>query len=72
MCSLSGLVLRRSGQLVVRHGHNGEDEVDEIEGADENVDHEEEDVPRSGRPQRDLVEVLPKVLSHQAKRAKVR
>lgn len=41
-------------QLVVGHGHDGQDQVDQVEGAQEDVDHEEEDVIGSGRPQGDL------------------
>ena len=58
-------------QFVVRHGDNGQYEIDEVEGTEEDVDHEEDDVPRSGRAQRDLVEVLPKVLRHESEGTKV-
>ena len=39
-----GLLLGLALQLVVGHGDNGEDEVDEVEGAQENVEDEEDDV----------------------------
>ena len=43
---LLGLLL----QLVVAHGHDGQDEVDEVEGAEENYKKKEDYVPRPGRP----------------------
>ena len=65
------LLFSLSLQLVVGHGDNGQYEIDEVEGTEEDVDHEENDVPRSGRAQRDLVEVLPKVLRHESEGTKV-
>ena len=45
-----GLVL----QLIIGHGHNGEDQVDEVERTKENVEDKERDVERPGRLERDL------------------
>ena len=49
-------------QLVVGHGDDGEDEVDEIEAAQEDVEDEEEHVVGAGSHQGDLIQVLPVVL----------
>ena len=38
------LLLCLALELVVGHGHNGQDQVDEVEGAEENVEDEEDDV----------------------------
>ena len=59
-------------ELVVGHGHDGEDEVDEVEAAQEDVEDEEGDVEGAGGLQRDLVQVLPEVLGHQAEGAQER
>ena len=59
-------------ELVIRHGHDGEDEVDEVEGAQEDVQDEEGDVEGAGGLQRDLVQVLPEVLGHQSEGAQER
>lgn len=59
------LLFRLLLELVVRHGDDSEDEVEQIEGAQEDDDDEEEHVPRTGRPQDELVEVLPVVLHHE-------
>ena len=55
-------------QFIVAHGYDGEDEIDEVEGAQEDDHHEEADVPRAGHPEDHLVERLPGVLRHQAER----
>ena len=59
-------------EIVVGHGHDGEDQVDQVEGAEENVEDEEGNVQGSGGLQRDLVEILPEVLSHQPEGAEER
>ena len=59
-------------KLVVGHGHDGEDQVDQVEGAEENVEDEEGYVQGSGSLQRDLVEILPEVLGHQPEGAEKR
>ena len=59
-------------ELVIGHGHDGEDEVDEVEGAQEDVQDEEGDVEGAGGLQRDLVQVLPEVLGHQSEGAQER
>jgi hypothetical protein len=41
-------------QLVVGHCDDGQDQVDEVERTEEDVEHEEDDVVRAGRSQRDL------------------
>ena len=41
-------------QLVVGHGDDGEDQVDQVERAEEDVEDEEEDVHRASRHQSDL------------------
>ena len=41
-------------ELVVRHCHDGEDEIDEVEAAKKNVDNEESDVAWPGSHQGDL------------------
>ena len=41
-------------QLIVGHGNNGKDQVDQVEGAEENVKDEEGDVVRSTGHQGDL------------------
>ena len=41
-------------KLVVGHGDDGEDQVDEVKRAQEDVEDEEEDVHRAGRHQCDL------------------
>ena len=58
---LLGLLL----QLVVRHGDDGQDQVEQVERAQEDDDDEEEHVPRAGRSQHQLVQVLPVVLHHE-------
>ena len=59
-------------EFVIGHGHDGEDEVDEVEGAQEDVQDEEGDVEGAGGLQRDLVQVLPEVLGHQSEGAQER
>ena len=59
-------------ELVIGHGHDGEDEVDEVEGAQEDIEDEEGDVEGAGGLQRDLVQVLPEVLGHQSEGAQER
>lgn len=54
-------------QFVVRHRDNGEDQVHEIEGPEEDDHDEEEHVPRSGRSQHQLVQILPVILRHETK-----
>ena len=66
------LCLLHAIELVVGHGHDGEDEVDEVEAAQEDVEDEEGDVEGAGGLQRDLVQVLPEVLGHQAEGAQER
>ena len=44
------LLLRLLLQLVVAHCHDGEDEVDEVEGAEENDKKKEDNMPRTGSP----------------------
>ena len=44
------LLLRLLLQLVVAHRHDGQDQVDEVEGAKENYKKKEDNVPRPGRP----------------------
>ena len=56
------LFLRLLLKLVVAHGHDGEDEVDQVEGAKEDYHKEEDDVPGPRRTQHHLVQVLPVVL----------
>ena len=40
--------------LIVGHGDNGEDEIDQVEGTNQNVEDEEDDVIRAVRHQGDL------------------
>ena len=65
-------LLCQSLKFIVRHGDDGQDEIDEVKGSEKDIEHEEDDVPGSGRPQRDLVQVFPKVLSHEAEGTEVR
>ena len=58
-------------QFIVRHGDDGQDQVDKVKRSEENVGHEEDDVPRAGRAEGDLIKILPKVLSHQPEGAEV-
>jgi len=58
-------------ELIVRHCDDGQDQVDKVEGAEKNVGHEENDVPRTGRAESDLIQILPEVLSHQTKGTEV-
>ena len=61
---LFGLLL----QVVVGHGDDSQDQIEEVERSQEDGEDEEEHVPRSGRAQHQLVEVLPVVLHHQTER----
>ena len=54
MILLSSLSLGLVLEFIIGHGHDGEDEVDEVERAEENVEDEEGDVERAGRLKRDL------------------
>jgi hypothetical protein len=36
-------------EFVVAHGHDGQDQVDQVERPQEDDHHEEDDVPRTGR-----------------------
>ena len=54
-------------QFVIRHGNNSQDQIDEIKTSEENVEDKEENVVGPSRPQKDLVQILPKVLGHESK-----
>ena len=41
---LSLFNLSQSLQFIIGHGHDGQDQVDEVEGTQEDVQHEEDDV----------------------------
>ena len=57
-------------ELVVAHGHDSEDEVDQVERSEENDQEKENNMPRAGSPEDSLVEILPVVLGHQTKGTK--
>lgn len=61
---LFGLLL----QLVVRHGDDGQDQVNKIERTKEYNNYEKQHVPGPRRPQHQLVQIFPVVLGHQPER----
>lgn len=54
-------------QLVVRHGDDGENQVNEIERTEENDNDEKQHVPGTGRSQYQLIQIFPVILGHQTK-----
>ena len=61
---LLGLLL----EVVVGHGDDGQNQVEEVEGSQEDGEDEKEHVPRSGRAQHQLVQILPVILHHETER----